>query len=385
MKKIIGILAASSLLLTFCACGRNTARKDATDFMTDVSDAFTTGAAENATSERGRIGGEMFPNEGFATNESGPFGSETESRFESGTSRTGESMTGVTAAAAQETEIDVSEESAAPRESVGKIITGNPGGSAAAGFCALERVHYEVKDPGNSRGLSTKKIGHSHGPASGGKAHHTVVSFQNTFDRYGALTLDRTSGKNTLYLTFDCGWEHDNLTSRVLDTLEEKNVPAAFFCTLDHIQKQPELITRMIKEGHIVGNHSATHPSFAGISREKMAGEIEKTENYLRENFGYSAKYFRFPAGEYNESALDLVSSLGYMSVFWSVAYNDWNVNEIKGKDYAVKTVTERLHPGAVILLHSVSKDNAEALGEIIDKAREAGYEFKALSDYKPA
>ncbi len=262
------------------------------------------------------------------------------------------------------------------------VLTGASGADTLSGYAPLETVQYTVSDPKNSAGRSTKKVSHSHGPASGGEAHYTVVEFQKTFDKYGALTLDTKSEKKVLYLTFDCGWEYENLTSTVLDVLKEKGVSAAFFCTLDHIKKQPELIARMIKEGHIVGNHSATHPSFASISRSEMKDEIEQTENYLRENFGYCAKYFRFPAGEYNENALELVSSLGYMSVFWSVAYNDWNVEQVRGKDYAVKTVGERLHPGAVILLHSVSKDNAAALGEIIDNARAEGYSFSPLSDY---
>ncbi len=284
----------------------------------------------------------------------------------------------------KQTEIEEPDETEAtlPYLSGQRIITGAPTDGTETGFCSLEKVSYPISDPNNTRGLSTKKICHSHGPASGGKAHFTVVDFQKTFDKYGALTLDQKSSEKTLYLTFDCGWEYENLTARVLDILKEKGVPATFFCTLDHIKKQPELIVRMIKEGHIVGNHSTTHPSFSSIDRTKMKSEIEQTENYLRENFGYCAKFFRFPAGEYNENALDLVASLGYTSVFWSVAYNDWNVNQIKGKDYAVRTVCERLHPGAVILLHSVSKDNAEALGEIIDKARNEGYVFKALTDY---
>ena len=282
------------------------------------------------------------------------------------------------------TEVSLTDESAPKaQQDAPLVLTGAAGADTQTGFAPLERVTYSVSDPENTRGLSVKKIGHSHGPASGGKAHHTVVEFQKTFDKYGALTLDTKAQEKVLYLTFDCGWEYENLTARVLDILKEKGVPAAFFCTLDHIKKQPELIVRMIKEGHIVGNHSTTHPSFSSISRTKMKDEIEQTENYLRESFGYCAKFFRFPAGEYNESALDLVSSLGYVSVFWSVAYNDWNVKQIKGKDYAVKTVCERLHPGAVILLHSVSKDNAAALGEIIDKARADGYVFKALTDYK--
>ena len=113
-----------------------------------------------------------------------------------------------------------------------------------------------------------------------------------------------------------------------------------------------------------------------------MADEIETMENYLRTKFGYCSKYFRFPAGEYNESALELISSLGYTSVFWSVAYDDWDVNVVRGADYATETVMKRLHPGAVILLHSVSRDNAEALGEIIDKARAEGYRFESIENY---
>ena len=261
------------------------------------------------------------------------------------------------------------------------IITGTPDPTFKSGFAPLEKISYSAEDPSNSKGLSTKKISHSHGPASGGKAHYTVLEFQKNMEKYNAFTVD-TSGEKVLYLTFDCGYEYENLTSKVLDILKEKGVSATFFCTLDHIKKETDLISRMIKEGHIVGNHSTTHPSFASISRSDMAKEIEETENYLRENFGYAAKYFRFPAGEYNESALELISSLGYSSVFWSVAYDDWDTNKIRGKDYAIEKVMSRLHPGAVILLHSVSRDNADALGEIIDKAREQGYRFESILNY---
>lgn len=260
------------------------------------------------------------------------------------------------------------------------VIKGKEGGSTPSGLTPLSKISLTAQPERSDIKLSSSALSHSHGPASDGKAHHTVVEFQKNFDRFGAFTLDTRAEEKVLYLTFDCGYEHDNLTARVLDTLKEKQVPAAFFCTLDHIEKETEIISRMINEGHIVGNHSATHPSFADISRDKMAKELEATENYLRENYGYASRFFRFPAGEYTESALDLVASLGYVSVFWSVAYNDWNVNEIKGKDYAVNTVMSRLHPGAIILLHSVSHDNAEALGEIIDRARAEGYTFRALT-----
>lgn len=336
MKKLFCLILALLFVLSLCGC---------------------TGDGNNTTLSESSSGARLFESQSTEIERTEPMNKPTE------VSLTDESENRVS--------------SDAPR-----ILTGNSGADTQTGFAPLEKVTYTVPDPENSKGLSTKKIGHSHGPASGGKPHRTVVEFQKTFDKYGALTLDEKSEEKVLYLTFDCGWEYENLTSKVLDVLKEKNVPAAFFCTLDHIKKQPELIVRMIKEGHIVGNHSTTHPSFPSISRTKMKDEIEQTENYLRENFGYCAKFFRFPAGEYSESALDLVSSLGYVSVFWSVAYNDWNVKQVKGKDYAVKTVCERLHPGAVILLHSVSKDNAAALGEIIDKARADGYVFKSLTQY---
>lgn len=261
------------------------------------------------------------------------------------------------------------------------VITGESGGKTLTGYTALPKVTYTATQ--NTKNYSTEMKSHSHGPASGGEPHHTVVQFQKDFEPFSAVTLDTVSKEKTLYLTFDCGYEYDNLTADVLDTLKEKKVPATFFCTLDHVESEPELITRMIKEGHIVGNHSATHASFAEIDRNQMAKELETFENYLRENYGYAAKYFRFPAGEYTDSALDLVASLGYVSVFWSVAYNDWNTDQIQGKDYAVETVMSRLHDGAIILLHSVSHDNAEALPEIIDKARAEGYEFKSLTALK--
>ena len=252
--------------------------------------------------------------------------------------------------------------------------------STLTGRKPLKTVSFTVKDPDNTEGLSTKKVAHSFGVASGGKVHSIAAESQKYFDSKGfnAVTYDTDSGK-TLYLTFDCGYEN-GYTSKILDTLKEKKVPAAFFCTLPDIKDEPELIARMIKEGHVVGNHSATHPSFAEISRTQMAQEIEKCDNYLRENFGYTSPFFRFPKGEYSDSAIDLVNSLGYKCVFWSLAYGDWDTNAQKGADYAFNKVTARLHPGAVILLHSVSSDNAEALGRIIDYARSNGYEFKPLT-----
>lgn len=274
---------------------------------------------------------------------------------------------------------------AKPSATFGKTTTVpifQTGVSPLTGRKIIAPMTFTVSDPDNSRGLPTDKKEHSYGVAKNGEPHDISKTAQKYFEStgYKAVCYDAKSAGKVLYLTFDCGWEN-GCTSKVLDTLKEKNVPAAFFCTLDHIKSSPELIARMINEGHIIGNHSAKHPNFAKISRQRMADEILTCENYLRENFGYSSKFFRFPEGAYNENALELVDSMGMTSVFWSCAYADWDVNNTKGKQYAFDTVTARLHPGAVILLHSVSPDNAEALGDIIDFARNNGYEFKALND----
>lgn len=249
------------------------------------------------------------------------------------------------------------------------------------GLAPLPGVKFNVPDSSNKKGLSQKKIEHSFGVAKNGEPHEISVLSQNFFESGGfdAVTYDKRGNKN-LYLTFDCGYEN-GYTEKILDVLKAKKVPAAFFCTYTDIRDNPELIARIINDGHIVGNHSATHPSFAEIDRSRMAKEIEDCDNYLREKFGYTSPFFRFPKGEYSENALDLVNSLGYKCVFWSLAYSDWDTENQKGGDYAFNTVTARLHPGAVILLHSVSADNAEAMDRIIDYARKNGYTFKSLND----
>lgn len=266
-------------------------------------------------------------------------------------------------------------------------VAGKTGQKAAAtytGYPALEPVTLTCADPENSRGLSTAKISHSYGVAKDGKPHQISVDSEKFFEskNFKAVTYDTKSQSKVLYLTFDCGYDN-GYTEKILDTLKEKKVKAAFFCTADELKSAPEVIARMIKEGHIVGNHSTTHPSFDEISRSEMAKEIQDCDNYLRSNFGYTSPYFRFPKGEYSECALELVGSLGYTSVFWSLSYADWDTKAQKGADYAFEKVTARLHPGAIILLHAVSSDNARAMARIIDYAREQGYEFKSLDDLK--
>jgi len=201
-------------------------------------------------------------------------------------------------------------------------------------------------------------------------------------EKYNCIYMG-SSEEKVLYLTFDEGYEN-GYTPMILDTLKEKQVPAAFFITGPYLQKQEELVKRMLDEGHIVGNHTQNHPSLPSlITEEKIEEEVLKLDRIFYEKFGKSMKYLRPPMGEFSERTLAVTNSLGYVNTFWSLAYKDWVTTEQKGKEYAFKNVTENLHNGAVILLHAVSKDNAEALGDIIDYARANGYTFLSLDEYK--
>jgi len=236
----------------------------------------------------------------------------------------------------------------------------------------------------NTKGLSVSTIEHSYGVAKDETPHDISVNNQRFFDENGfdAIAYDNKTEEKIVYLTFDCGYEN-GYTAKILDTLRDKGVKAAFFCTLPEMKQNSEIIARMINEGHIVGNHSVTHPDFSGLSREQMYEEVKGFDDYLRENFGFSAQYFRYPQGKYSENSLDMLNAMGYTCVFWSLAYADWDLDNQKGASYALDTVISRIHPGAVILLHAVSPDNANALADIIDTARSMGYEFRTLPEYR--
>ena len=253
------------------------------------------------------------------------------------------------------------------------------------GLLALPAVEYLIKDPQNKFGLSDKRIDFSFGVASDGKPHEQTVANQQQFEAWstGALAWDGISEDKVLYLTFDCGYEYENITAQVLDILSKKRIQSAFFCTMTYLRSRPDVVARMILDGHTVGNHSLSHPeNCAALTREALAEQALAVENYLRVNFGYSTKYFRFPAGVYSENAVQVLSSVGYRSVFWSIAYADWDpVNQV-GPEKAFEILTSRLHPGAVILLHTTSPDNLNILEAFIDYALAQGYRFAELNDY---
>lgn len=202
--------------------------------------------------------------------------------------------------------------------------------------------------------------------------------FIEVLKRHNAIFLGNTEEKE-LYLTFDNGYEN-GFTPGILDVLKEKQVPAAFFVTGHYIKDQPELIKRMDSEGHAVGNHSWSHPDMSTLGTARIAEELEKVRSGVEALTGRKdMKYLRPPRGIFSERVLKECAEQGYTSVFWSIAYKDWEPDKQKGADYAYSRVMEQLHPGAVLLLHSVSKDNAQALGRIIDEARTRGYTFKHL------
>lgn len=200
-----------------------------------------------------------------------------------------------------------------------------------------------------------------------------ATDFNSSYSVYGAYALSDSSKKITL--TFDQGYEN-GYTAKILDTLKEKKVHAVFFVLLDYAEKNPDLIKRMIDEGHTVANHSATHPSFPNISTDEMIDEVMQVHDYIKGKYDYDMTLFRFPKGEFSQKALAVVQSCGYKSVFWSFAYADWDTNAQPAHDEALERIVDSAHEGAVYLLHSVSETNAAVLGDAIDGIRANGFEF---------
>lgn len=204
--------------------------------------------------------------------------------------------------------------------------------------------------------------------------------FMDKLQEQGAVFLGDTSHKE-LYLTFDNGYEN-GYTGKVLDILKQHKVPAAFFVTGHFVRDQPELLRRMADEGHIIGNHSWSHPDMTTLSAEQIRTELDKVRETAGKITGQSEmKYVRPPRGIFSGKVLKVCQEAGYTNVFWSAAYKDWDVQRQMGSNHAFRQVVSQLHPGAVLLLHSVSKDNMEALASIIQAARQQGYTFKSLDE----
>ncbi len=189
-------------------------------------------------------------------------------------------------------------------------------------------------------------------------------------------------GEKVLYLTFDAGYEN-GCTAKILDTLKEKQVPAAFFLVGNYIRQSPDLVRRMVAEGHTVGNHTMHHYDMSRLSdKAAFSKELTDLEALYKETVGQELpKFYRPPQGIYSEENLKMAQELGYKTLFWSLAYVDWNNDAQPTREAAFAKLLPRTHNGAVVLLHSTSKTNAEILEELIDKWKEAGYRFGTLEE----
>jgi peptidoglycan-N-acetylmuramic acid deacetylase len=190
------------------------------------------------------------------------------------------------------------------------------------------------------------------------------------------------SKEKVLYLTFDAGYEN-GCTAKILDVLQKHEVPAAFFPVGNYLQKNADLVRRMVAEGHIVGNHTMHHPDMSKISdKAAFSKELSDLEALFKEITGETMpKYYRPPQGSYSEDNLRMAKELGYKTVFWSLAYVDWNNDKQPTAEYAFSKLLPRTHNGAVILLHSTSQTNAEILDQLLERWKEMGYRFASLEE----
>lgn len=198
-------------------------------------------------------------------------------------------------------------------------------------------------------------------------------NLQNKFAELNAQWL--LPQEKTICLTFDEGYEN-GFTAQILDTLAQKNIKAIFFCTYDYVKDNPTLVSRMINEGHIVGNHSYRHLNMTQVDLETASDEITMMHDYMAQMFQYEMKYFRFPEGAFSEQTIALAADLGYRSVFWSFAYADWDKDKQPNEKEAYDRIISSTHDGEIMLLHAVSSTNADILGAVIDDIQNQGYTF---------
>lgn len=233
----------------------------------------------------------------------------------------------------------------------------------------------------SSQGLSNKKIGwgikrnDNHEQPDLGKTNQEILEKNN------GIAMGNNTDK-LIYLTFDEGYEA-GYTPQILDTLKENNVKATFFITAHYLNTQPELVKRMIDEGHIVGNHTVNHKSMPSLTEEQINTEVMDLHKAIYEKFQYEMKYIRPPMGEFSEKTLSITNSLGYKTVMWSFAYEDWNEDKQPDESSSKQKILDNVHNGEIMLLHGNSKTNTNILGDIIKKIKDMRYEFKALNEFK--
>jgi len=254
--------------------------------------------------------------------------------------------------------------------------TGGSGNGSAAGVRTGEKTSSSQTA---ASGLSNNRRGWGLKPNKDHQQPEMPSSISAGLSKYGAYWIGSPNEK-AVYLTFDEGYEN-GYTARILDTLKANDVKAAFFVTGQYLKTQPELVKRMVDEGHIVGNHTDTHPSLPDVSDEQIKKELQTVEEGFEKVTGHKGmKYLRPPKGEYSERTLAVTREMGYHNIFWSLAMVDW-IPMPGGSQEAYQTVMDNLHNGTLILLHAVSKDDTEALDRILKDTKTQGYSFKTLDD----
>lgn len=239
------------------------------------------------------------------------------------------------------------------------------------------------KESGDYSSLSNEKAGWWFNPKkAGGNGKSTIPEkTANLLNKYNGIWQAKTDEK-VMYLTFDEGYEYNNNTAKILDTLKAKGIKAAFFVTGAYVKSNLDLVNRMANEGHLVCNHSVNHLNQVEAIKnpKKLEDDIAGLQTLYKEKTGNNlASFLRPPEGVYSERTLKFINDMGYRPVFWSFAYKDWLRDNQPDKKFAIEKITGQFHPGSVLLLHAVSDTNAEILGEIIDQAVNMGYRFGSL------
>ena len=204
---------------------------------------------------------------------------------------------------------------------------------------------------------------------------------RKVLEENSGIALGNSESK-IIYLTFDEGYEA-GYTSQILEVLKENDVKATFFLTAHYINTQEELVKQMIDEGHIIGNHTVNHKSMPSLTEDEIKKEVMDLHQSVYEKFGYEMKYIRPPKGEFSEKTIQVTNSLGYKTVMWSFAYEDWNEEKQPNEENAKEKILNNLHSGEIMLLHGNSKTNTNILDSVIKEAKNMGYEFKSLDDFE--
>ena len=251
---------------------------------------------------------------------------------------------------------------------------------AIISFTIIQSQQEKMTDT-NAKSVSTKKIewgikrSDNHEQPDLGSENRKVLEENN------GIALGNSESK-VIYLTFDEGYEA-GYTTQILKILKENDVKATFFLTAHYINTQEELVKQMIEEGHIIGNHTVNHKSIPSLTEEEIKKEVMDLHQSVYEKLGYEMKYIRPPKGEFSEKTLQVTNSLGYKTVMWSFAYEDWNEEKQPDEEKAKEKILNNLHNGEIMLLHGNSKTNTNILDSVIKEAKNMGYVFKSLDEFE--